>query len=94
MRQDARKKTNNLTPVAHDVIKIILGDPLFWRHLEQIVNTVKFIVDAIGNLESCQASLADCMLELLRCAKQMSQLTFDDDYDIDFWRHAKSVFNR
>ncbi|KIK36287.1 hypothetical protein CY34DRAFT_109580 [Suillus luteus UH-Slu-Lm8-n1] len=56
---NARKKTNNLTPIAHNVIKIILGDPLFWRHLEQIVNTIKFIVDAIGNLESRQASLAD-----------------------------------
>ncbi|KAG2040859.1 hypothetical protein BDR03DRAFT_932489 [Suillus americanus] len=66
MRPDAKKKTNGLAPVASEVIN---------------TRIVTFIVDAIGNVESRQASLADCMLELLRCAK-MSQLTCEQDYHI------------
>ncbi|KAF9231857.1 hypothetical protein BU15DRAFT_90811 [Melanogaster broomeanus] len=55
---------------------------------------MKFIVNAIGNMESCQSSLADCMLELIRCAKQMSQLQLDPEDDVGFWMHAKNTFNR
>lgn len=95
MRPEAQKKTNNLTPVASDVITTVLYDPLYWKRLEQIVLTVKSLVDAIGNLESRQASLADCMLELLRCTQKMSQLTCDpNEHDLGFWLHTKSVFNR
>ncbi|KIK44650.1 hypothetical protein CY34DRAFT_784253 [Suillus luteus UH-Slu-Lm8-n1] len=79
---DAQKRTNNQTPVAPAVIATL-------------VKTVKFLIDAIGNLESREATLADCMLELIRCARQMSQLELDaDDDDTGFWMHAKSVFNR
>ncbi|KAG1845657.1 hypothetical protein F4604DRAFT_1688642 [Suillus subluteus] len=45
---DAKKKTNGLAPVASEVINTILNDPPYWRLLEQIVTTVKFIVDAIA----------------------------------------------
>lgn len=34
------------------------------------------------------------MLELIRCAKQMSQLPLDADDNVGFWQHAKAVFNR
>jgi hypothetical protein len=93
MRPDAKKKTNGLAPVASEVINTILNDPPYWRLLEQIVTTIKSIVNAIGNVESRQASLADCMLELLRCAKKMSQLTCEQDYHVGFWLHARSIFN-
>ncbi|KAG1787732.1 ribonuclease H-like domain-containing protein, partial [Suillus plorans] len=93
MHPDAKKKTNGLAPITSEVINTILNDLPYWRLLEQIVTTVKFIVDAVGNLKSRQASLADCMLELLRCAKQMSQLACEQDYHVGFWLHARSVFN-
>ncbi|KAG1899347.1 uncharacterized protein F5891DRAFT_898335, partial [Suillus fuscotomentosus] len=92
MHPDAKKKTNGLAPVTSEVINTILNDPPYWR-LKQIVMTVKFIANAVGNLELRQASLADCMLELLHCAKQMSQLACKQDYHVGFWLHARSVFN-
>jgi hypothetical protein len=51
-------------------------------------------MDAIGNLESWDATLADCMLELIRCAREMFRIELDPDEDVDFWVHAKLVFNR
>ncbi|KAG2061175.1 hypothetical protein BDR06DRAFT_978764 [Suillus hirtellus] len=81
MCPDAKKKTNGLAPVTSE------------RLLEQIVMMVKFIIDAVGNLKLCQASLGDCMLELLHCTKQMFQLACEQDYHVGFWLHAISVFN-
>jgi hypothetical protein len=83
-----------MTPVAADIINISIQDLAFWRHLRQLIKTCKPIVDAIGNLESRDATLADCMLEFIRCARQMFRVTLDDDEDIGFWTHAKAVFNR
>ncbi|KAF9234431.1 ribonuclease H-like domain-containing protein [Melanogaster broomeanus] len=37
----------------------VLSHKSYWKHLEQLVTTTKCLVDAIGNLESRQASLAD-----------------------------------
>lgn len=71
-------------PFASNVVEIILHQRDYWKHLEQLVKTTKFIVDTIGNQESCQASLADCMLELIRCAKQMSQLPLDANDNVGF----------
>jgi hypothetical protein len=95
LRPDAQKRTNNQTPVAPAVVATVLHDFRYWKLLNQLVKTLKFLVDAIGNLESREATLADCMLELICCARQMSQLELDaDDDDTGFWMHAKSVFNR
>lgn len=94
-RPDAQKKTNNLSPVAPDVVTTILHDTQVWHRLNQLIKTTKPIVDAIGNLESRESSLADCMLELIRCARAMVRLRLDpDEDDVGFWMHAKSVFNR
>ncbi|KIN93549.1 hypothetical protein M404DRAFT_11402 [Pisolithus tinctorius Marx 270] len=62
---NAQRKINNQSPVASDVIDIVLHKWSYWMYLEQLIKTVKPLVDAIGNLESCQASLTDCMLELI-----------------------------
>ncbi|KAF9231952.1 ribonuclease H-like domain-containing protein, partial [Melanogaster broomeanus] len=95
LRPGAQQKTNNESPVAFDVIETILHDRFYWKRLEQLVKTTKSLVDAIGNVESRRASLADCMLELIRCAKHMSQLQLDPtDDDVGFWQHTKAVFNR
>ncbi|KAG2062427.1 hypothetical protein BDR04DRAFT_1123947, partial [Suillus decipiens] len=86
LRPDAQKRTNNQTPVAPAVVATKL--------LNQLVKTVKFMVDAIGNLESRDTTLADCVLELIRCARQMSQLQLDaEDDNTGFWMHTKSVFD-
>ncbi|KAJ6591908.1 hypothetical protein B0H10DRAFT_1729894, partial [Mycena sp. CBHHK59/15] len=65
---DAQKKTNGLSPVVPDVITIVLNTPEFWPLLNQLTRITKPIVDALGNCESRQATLADCMLQLIRCA--------------------------
>ncbi|KIK78108.1 hypothetical protein PAXRUDRAFT_17058 [Paxillus rubicundulus Ve08.2h10] len=91
---DAQRKVNNQTAVAADIINTVLYDCFYWQWLEQLIKTTKPIIDAIGNTESRQTSLADCMLELICCAKQMSNLQLDPDDDAGFWMHAKNTFNR
>ncbi|KAH7920574.1 hypothetical protein BV22DRAFT_1107611 [Leucogyrophana mollusca] len=93
-RPEAQKKTNGQTPVAADVVRTVLYDLKYWTLLNQLTRTTKLIYDAIGNLESRDATLADCMLELIRCARTMSQLERDPDEDEGFWLHAKTVFRQ
>jgi hypothetical protein len=54
----------------------ILTDPEYWHRLNQLIKTCKLLVDAIGNLESCDATLANCMLELQQFLKSLSHVTF------------------
>ncbi|KAG1814443.1 uncharacterized protein BJ212DRAFT_1300720 [Suillus subaureus] len=54
--QNAQKKTNNLSPVAPEVIKTVLSDMEYWPHLGQFIKTCKPIVDVIGNLELWDAT--------------------------------------
>ena len=75
------------------MIEIVIRDSRYWALLEQLIKTCKPLVDAIGNLESREANLADCMLELIRCARQMVRIELEPDDDVDFWVHAKAVFN-
>lgn len=51
-------------------------------------------MDAIGNLESRDATLADCMIELLRCAKHFSEVEESPNDDTEFTCHAKQTFKR
>ncbi|GLB43923.1 hypothetical protein LshimejAT787_1501070 [Lyophyllum shimeji] len=90
----AQKKTNGLSPVAADVVAIILYSPDFWEKIRQLLKFVKLIVDAIGNVEARDANLADCMLELLRCSKALLEVKREDGDDINFALHARAVFNR
>ncbi|KAF8192079.1 ribonuclease H-like domain-containing protein [Pholiota molesta] len=83
-RPDAQKKTNGLSPVARDVVTVML---------QQLLRFVKPLVDAIGNVEGRNVNLADCMLELLRCSKALSEVKTEPDDDIGFSLHARAVFN-
>ncbi|KAI0310028.1 ribonuclease H-like domain-containing protein [Amylostereum chailletii] len=96
LRPDAAKKMQGLSEVSKDVRNTVLYDAAYWPHLDQLIRTTKPIVDAIGNLESRDAMLADCMLELIRCAQAMSklELNIDEGHDIGFFNHTKAVFNR
>ncbi|KAH7905944.1 hypothetical protein BJ138DRAFT_1225824 [Hygrophoropsis aurantiaca] len=94
VRPDAQKKIHGLSPVVPSVIQIVMRDDEFWPAMDQLIKTMKPVVDTLGNCESREASLASCMLEFIRCAKKVSQIPLDNSDNIDFWNHAKSVFNR
>jgi hypothetical protein len=90
IRDDAQRKIGGLSPVSRDVVDTVLHDRNFWPRIDQLIKTTKPIVDAIGNLECREASLADCMLELIRCARVMGRLQIDDGDDLGFHMHAKA----
>ncbi|KAJ7763164.1 hypothetical protein DFH07DRAFT_770895 [Mycena maculata] len=94
LRPDAQKKTRGLSPVSPDVIQIVLHTPDFWLLLAQLTRVTKPIVDAIGNCESRQATLADCILELICCARTMSKMSVEENEDEGFLHHAKETFNQ
>lgn len=83
-----------MSPVAPDVIGIVLRDEDFWPHLKQLVKVIKPIVDAIRNVKARDAGLMDCMLELIWCAQAMIRIPADPEDDIGFTMHAWAVFNR
>ncbi|KAJ7801203.1 ribonuclease H-like domain-containing protein [Mycena olivaceomarginata] len=95
LRPDAQKKQKDTgSPVSVDVITTVLKTPNFWPLLNQIARITKPIVDAIGNCESRDTTLADCMLELIRCARIMGNFELEDDEDAGFLAHAKATFDR
>ncbi|KAF5337770.1 hypothetical protein D9758_016627 [Tetrapyrgos nigripes] len=93
IREDATKKTNGYSPVAADIVHLVLHDDTFWDWLNQLLQVIKPLVDVIGNLEARDTNLADCMLELIRCAHHMNKLVFEPDDNYGFFLHAKAVFN-
>ncbi|KAF8580655.1 hypothetical protein K439DRAFT_1415198 [Ramaria rubella] len=93
LRPDAQRKTNGYTPVSADVLNTVIRDLDHWKHNSQLIRTCKPIVDAIGNLETRDCTLADCMLELLRCARDYVRLEILSTGDVPFAYHAKATFN-
>ncbi|KAF8152850.1 hypothetical protein K438DRAFT_2078975, partial [Mycena galopus ATCC 62051] len=93
IRPDAQKKTNGLSPAAPDVIAIVLNTPEFWPLLNQLTRITKPVIDALGNCESRQATLADCMLQLIQCARTMLKTVLEEGEDAGFLAHAKSTFD-
>lgn len=94
LRTDAQIKSNGLSPVATDVIDIVLHNSDFWKRLQHLIKFLKPLVDAIGNIESRNTNLADCMLELLRCARTLQKLETAPTEELDFSFHARTIFNR
>ncbi|KAJ3501877.1 hypothetical protein NMY22_g18775 [Coprinellus aureogranulatus] len=88
-----RTESDGYTPIAADVVAIV-GDPFFWRKLQQLIKVCKPTVDAIGDLETRDANLADCMLTFIRIARDMMCLEIKPGESVEFWLHAKTVFNR
>jgi protein-tyrosine-phosphatase len=93
LRPDAQKKTNGLSPVNRDVVDLVLNRD-HWCYVDQIIRICKPIVDAIGNIESRAANLADCMLEGLRCASALGKVQLEEGDDEDFLEHARAIFNQ
>jgi hypothetical protein len=68
-------------------------DAAHWNINAQYIRTCKPIVDAIGNLESQDATLANCVIELLKCACKINGLNIEDTDNMDFALHATTTFN-
>ncbi|KAJ6628792.1 hypothetical protein B0H10DRAFT_1940177 [Mycena sp. CBHHK59/15] len=64
----------------------------YWNKLDQLIRICKPLVDAISNLESRDVTLADCMLELICCARHMASFEVTSDDDLGFVDHARSTF--
>ncbi|ESK90452.1 hypothetical protein Moror_13621 [Moniliophthora roreri MCA 2997] len=94
LRDDAKKSSGGLSVVSAKVIQIVLTDEDCWQYLSQVTKVVKPFVDAIGNCESRESTLADCMLQLLSCAHTLAAISCDDDEDEEFLAHAQRVLDR
>ena len=88
----AQRKINGLTPVNKDVVTTVF-DLLRWRMTDQIIRICKPLVDIIGDVESQDSTLADCMLQLIwaHCAVINSPLMEGDDPA--FADHTKNMLN-
>lgn len=91
LHEDAQHVTCGLTPVSADVISICIRDITHWDHNDQLIRICKPMVDAIGNLESHNVNLADCMLELIWAERAITRLAITETDNIDFAYHAKST---
>ena len=91
LRDDAQRTTQGLTPVSSDVVDICIREVTHWHRNEQLIRTCKPLVDAIGNIESRNANLADCMLELLWAERAIARLSIMETDDAGFAYHAKST---
>ncbi|KAJ7222628.1 ribonuclease H-like domain-containing protein [Mycena pura] len=97
-RPDARKPADNLSPVNVDVICIVQDiDDEFWPWIDRVIRVARPFVDAITASEGRSVNLADCMLNLLEAARQLSTLDTKDDNTReykDFLVHAKRVVDK
>ncbi|KAF9256993.1 hypothetical protein L218DRAFT_1021215, partial [Marasmius fiardii PR-910] len=91
---EAKQLRNGLSAVNTDVIVIVLSKDGCWGYLSQVINVVKLIVDMIGNCESCQTTLADCMLQLLSIVWSLSVMTCEEGEDQEFLNHTCRVFDK
>ncbi len=73
-----------------DIIDAVLS-PAHWRLNAQLIRLCKPLVDAIGNLESRDANLADCMLELIWAERQIATTLVEQGDDHTFTRHAQTT---
>ena len=84
---------NKLTPVNADVVATVLN-PRHWELNDQLIRLCKPLVDAIGNLESRDATLADCMLELIWAERQIATFTTKEGDDITLTQHAQNTLRK
>ncbi|KAJ7226039.1 ribonuclease H-like domain-containing protein, partial [Mycena pura] len=95
-RPDARKLTEGFSAVAPDVVRIVQDvDDEFWPWLSRIIRVARPFVDAITASEGRSVTLADCMLNLLDAAHQLSLLdTKDDNTLAEFKTHACTAVDK
>lgn len=93
-RPDARQKIDGFSPISPEILSTVLHDPQYWDMLSQILRICKPLVDGIGNVESRDMTLADCVIELLRIGRFLQRMKPDNNDDEAFLDWARAVFNR
>jgi len=91
VRRDAVRSVGGLSPVNKDVIEIVVLNREHWDLNQQIIDICKPLVNIIGNVESRDANLADCMIELLDAYRSVLKLPIQETYDVEFYNHAVRV---
>jgi len=91
-RDDAQHMMNGLTPVSKDVVTTVfnLGR---WSLTSQLIRICKPLVDLIGDIESRDSTLADCMLQLIFAHQAVPCVYYQDGDDPEFANHARRVLN-
>lgn len=88
VRGDALRPQGGLSPVNKDVIEIVIMNKDHWDLNQQIIDICKPLIDIIGNVESRDANLADCMVELIDAYRTILNLPIQESYNVDFYNHA------
>ncbi|KAL7284481.1 hypothetical protein ACG7TL_001772 [Trametes sanguinea] len=93
VRDDAQQSTNGYSVIKADVVRAVL-DATHWQRNAQLIRLCKPLVDAIGNLENRDASLADCMLKLIAAAQKMATMAIEPMDDLGLTHHAQRTVRR
>ena len=91
VREDAIRPLGGLSPVNKDIIQLVILGKEHWDLNQQIIDICKPLVDIIGNVESRDANLADCMVELIDAYRTILNLPFQETYNTNFYNHAIAV---
>lgn len=91
-RDAAQRKVNGLTPVNEDVVQTVFNLSR-WKLTDQLIRICKPLVDIIGDVESRDATLADCMLQLIWAHRAIVNAPVVEGDDPAFTEHAKNVLN-
>ena len=91
-RDGAQRKINGLTPVNEEVVATVFGLAR-WKMTDQIIRICKPLVDIIGDVESRDATLADCMLQLIWAHRAVVNSPLMEGDDPAFADHAKTTLN-
>ncbi|KAF9531576.1 hypothetical protein CPB83DRAFT_833272 [Crepidotus variabilis] len=86
-RDDAKRSIHGLSSVNKDVITTVF-DLQRWDLTDQLIRICKPLVDVIGNIESRDSNLADCMLELIWAHREVNGVMHQDGDDPGFAKHA------
>ena len=92
LRHDAQHSVGGLTPVARDVVATVF-DLGRWHRTDQLIRVCKPLVDIIGDVEARDATLADCMLQLIWAHREVTRLVVKPGDDLGFLQHAQQVLN-
>jgi hypothetical protein len=82
---------DGLSPVNKDIVELVVVNRGHWDLNQQIIDICKPLIDIIGNVESRDANLADCMVELIDAYRRVLNLPIQETYDVGFYNHAISV---
>ncbi|KAF9455585.1 ribonuclease H-like domain-containing protein [Collybia nuda] len=77
---------------AQDVVMTVF-DLSCWDYTDQLIRICKPLVDVIGDTEGRDATLADCMLQLIWAHHEIIKMQPHEGDDAEFTHHARQVLN-